>query len=113
MSAKGDARKPFDTYWNTKRWHDLNSSTIPIAWSISAIHGGWGVAVVVVISDSRSRLAAANHKGLSDTHTHHSLSRALDKAMQQRAGHEEEQAKRHGPQPVGKERLLKCYAHST
>jgi len=68
MSAKGDARKPFDTYWNTKRWHDLNSSTIPIAWSISAIHGGWGVAVVVVISDSRSRLAAANHKGLSDTH---------------------------------------------
>ncbi len=67
--------------------------------------------MVVVISDGRSRLAAANYKGLSDTHQ--SLSRALDKAVQQRAGHEKEQLMHVEPQYVGKEQLFNHHAHST
>ncbi len=68
--------------------------------------------MVVVISDGRSRLAAANPKGLSDTHQ--SLSRVLDKAAQQRAGHGKEQLMHVEPQYVGKEQLLNYYhAHST
>lgn len=67
--------------------------------------------MVIVIPDSRSRLAAANYKGLTDTHQ--SLSQALDKTVQQRAGHEKEQLMHVEPQYMGKEQLFNHHTHST